>query len=275
MLRVLTYNLLEGGRDRTMGDRTEPIVEAMRELTPDVAAFIEANGFDQAERRRVFEDATKMQAFVTPAGSGFHVAILVANGLEVESHGPEHGKFFHAAGSVVIDLPGKAVKGSSTVARRLTVVAAHLDPFSPEARLAEARILARHANPQERVLLMGDFNELPPEDAADPSIRQLPRRILARHVGVPVQGDGAIDTRAHDLLRWAGFQDVYRKLNARKPGWTLLTTRFAAELRSRMRIDFIYATEKLASKATRCEVIESDATRRASDHYPIVAEFDV
>ncbi|MBI2933302.1 MAG: endonuclease/exonuclease/phosphatase family protein [Planctomycetes bacterium] len=274
MLRVLTYNVLEGGADRAMGERTEPILDVLRETAPDVAVLVEANGFDQEARRRVFEEATNMRAFVTTAPTGYHVAILVGRGHQVAWHAPEPGRFFHAAAALAIDLPTKVVKGATNLPRRLTVVAAHLDPFSPEARLAEARVLARHANPLDRVVLMGDFNALPPDDPIDPSVLQLPRRILARHVGVPVR-EGVFDTRAHDVLRWAGFQDVYRKLNAKKPGWTLLTTRFAAELRSRMRVDFVYATEKLAAKAIRAEVLETDATRRASDHYPIVVEFEV
>lgn len=274
MLRVITYNLLEGGNDRAMGDRTETILSLLRQQQPDVCALIEANGFESEERRRIFEQALNARAFLTPAATGFHICILVSRALEVRAHGAEPGHFFHAAGYVTLDLPGRAVKGTTSLPRKLTAVAAHLDPFSPESRLAEARILARHANPLERAVLMGDFNSLPPGDPVDPSVKELPRRVLARHAVFPLE-NGAIDTRMHDVLQWAGFEDVYRKLNPRKPGWTLLTTRFAAELRSRMRVDFIYATEKLASKAVRCEVVENDESRRASDHYPIVAEFDV
>lgn len=273
-MRILTYNLLEGGRDKAMGDRTEPILTFLKAQKADVAALIEANGFDQDDRLKLFEDALGMKGYLTTAATGFHVCIMVARHLEVAWYAREHGHFFHAAASLAVELPGKAMKGTTTMPRRLTVCAAHLDPFSPEARLAEARILARHANPLDRAVLMGDFNGLPPDDPVDSSVQQLPRRILARHVAVPVQG-AAIDTRMHDVLRWAGFEDVYRRLNPKKPGWTLLTTRFAAELRSRMRVDFMYATEKVASKATRCDVIENDETRRASDHYPIVAEFEV
>jgi len=273
-MRVLTYNLLEGGRDKVMGDRTDPIIAILRQANADVAALIECNGFDKDGRLKVFEDALGMKGFLTTAATGFHVCLMVSKSLEVASHMREPGHFFHAAASLSIELPGKVTKGTTSVPRRLTVVAAHLDPFTPEARLAEARILARHANPLDRAVLMGDFNCLPPDDPVDSSVQQLPRRILARHVTVPIQGT-AIDTRMHDVLLWAGFEDVYRKLNPKKPGWTLLTTRFAAELRSRMRVDFVYATEKLASKATRAEVIETDDSRRASDHYPIVAEFEI
>lgn len=277
MLRVMTYNLLEGGSDRVMGDRTEPILAVLREQAPDIAGIVEANGFQDEARRRLFEEATQSRSFVGIAATGFHVCILVSRRLDVTWHAPEPGRFFHAALALGIEVPGPvgpAPVRSTELVRRLTIVTAHLDPFSPEARLAEARILARHADPKKRVILMGDFNSLPPGDSVDPSVLALPPRVLARHISAP-SDEPRIDTRAHDLLMWAGLEDVYRTLNPKKPGWTLLTTRFAAELRSRMRMDYIYATEPLLKKAVRAEVIESDLTRRASDHYPIVAEFDV
>ncbi len=275
MLRVLTYNLLEGGRDKLMGDRTETILSVLTDIAPDVAILVEANGFQDEDRRAVFEDALKATAYMAYAPTGFHIALLIGKKYEVTFHGQEPGRFFHAATSATIHLTGKSKGGTSIVSKKLTVIGAHLDPFSPESRLAEARILTRYANPTGRVILAGDFNELSPADALDASVKLLPRRVLARHMKVPIQGDGEIDSRSHELLQWAGFVDVYRKLNPKKPGWTLLTTRFAAELRSRMRMDFVYATDKMAAKAVKAEVIETDATRRASDHYPILAEFDV
>lgn len=69
--------------------------------------------------------------------------------------------------------------------------------------------------------------------------------------------------------------DVYRKMHPKKPGWTLMTTRFGAALRARMRIDYLFATQRFSQRASKAEVIETDESRRASDHYPLMATFDM
>jgi exonuclease III len=42
-----------------------------------------------------------------------------------------------------------------------------------------------------------------------------------------------------------------------------------------MRCDYLLASAALAAKARTCEVIRNDITDRASDHYPVLAIFDV
>ena len=258
MFRAMTYNILEGARDRL-----DVVASVVRAANPDLLAVTEANGFDDPKRLAEVEKAFALKGTVGRAPTGFHVAIFT--NLSVEASGPEFYPFFHAALWARIRLDAK---------RTLTAVVAHLDPFSPEARLAEVRALSRHAVPGERALLMGDFNCMAPGDEVDPSVLELPRNILARFV------KGAADPPEFDrrevaLLEWAGFEDIYRSHNPRKPGWTLMTTRFGAKLRSRMRIDYLFATPRFAKRASSAEVIESDESRRASDHYPIVAEFDL
>ena len=54
-----------------------------------------------------------------------------------------------------------------------------------------------------------------------------------------------------------------------------MTTRFGAALRSRMRIDYLLATHGMSKRAVSAEVIESNESRRASDHYPLMATFDL
>src|SRR5262245_34653542 len=112
-MRILTYNLLEGGRDKAMGDRTEPIITLLKAQKADVAALIEANGFEQPERLKLFEDALGMKGYLTTAATGFHVCIFVARSLTVAWHMREPGHFFHAAASLAIELPGKAIKGTT------------------------------------------------------------------------------------------------------------------------------------------------------------------
>lgn len=259
-LRVMTYNILEGAKDRL-----DVVGSVVRAAAPDVLGVTEANGFDDARRMKEVEKAFGMKGTLGPARSGFHVALFARPGLKVEATGPEYYPFFHAALWAKIRLDHD---------QHVTAVVAHLNPFSPDERLAEVRALCRHASPGERSVLMGDFNCMAPGDAIDRSVLDLPRNILARFVkeaGDPVE----FDRREVALAEWAGFVDVYRKLHPKKPGWTLMTTRYGAALRARMRIDYMFATPRFAQRAVSAEVIETDESRRASDHYPLVASFDM
>jgi len=259
-LRVMTYNILEGARDRL-----DVVASVVRAANPDILGITEANGFDDEKRMREVEAAFVMKGILGVARSGFHVALFVRPGWKIESSGPEFYPFFHAALWAKVRLDKDHV---------LTAAVAHLNPFSPEERLTEVRALCRHAVPNDRALLMGDFNCMAPGDEVDSSVLELPRNILARFVkeaGDPI----VFDRREIALAEWAGFVDVYRKLHPKTPGWTLMTTRYAASLRSRLRIDYMLATPPFARRALSAEVIETTESRRASDHYPLIATFDL
>jgi endonuclease/exonuclease/phosphatase family metal-dependent hydrolase len=260
-LRVMTYNIFEGAA----GERLGILASVVKSAQPDVLGVTEANGFDDAKRLAEVEKALGMKGHIIKAHTGFHVGLFTTEKWKVEAHGHEFAPFFHAAmwGRIRIDA-----------SRTLTVVVAHLNPFSPAARLDEIRALCRHAIPGERVVVMGDFNCMSPGDPIDESVMELPKSILARFVKEGAD-PAEFDRREIALLEWTGFVDVYRKLNPKKPGWTLMTTRFGASLRSRMRIDYLFASPRFAQRAVEADVIESDESRRASDHYPLVATFDL
>jgi len=42
-----------------------------------------------------------------------------------------------------------------------------------------------------------------------------------------------------------------------------------------LRLDYIFATEDLAQRAIRCDVLRTPDTERASDHYPVLADFEL
>lgn len=256
----MTYNILEGAPDRL-----DVVAAVVRAADPDVLGITEANGFEDPKRMERVEREFGMKGVLGRAGSGFHVALFTKPAFAVESSGPEFYPFFHAALWAKVRLDKDRV---------VTAVVAHLNPFSPAARLAEVRALCRHAVPGELAVLMGDFNCMAPGDEVDPSVLELPRNILARFIkeaGDPIE----FDRREVALAEWAGFVDVYRKMHPKKPGWTLMTTRYGAALRARMRIDFMLATPRIAQRAVSAEVIETTESRRASDHYPLMATFEV
>jgi endonuclease/exonuclease/phosphatase family metal-dependent hydrolase len=103
-------------------------------------------------------------------------------------------------------------------------------------------------------LLVGDLNAVNPTDS----------------VGIP-QPEERLEFVAREpieLLLDAGFADCYRLQHPSEDGWTYLTRQLWA------RLDYVLARGGIAGRLRSCEVVTSDDALRASDHLPVVAEFD-
>jgi exonuclease III len=75
---------------------------------------------------------------------------------------------------------------------------------------------------------------------------------------------------AISLLLDAGYADCYRAQHPglrRDPGYT-----FALPA-PRLRVDYIFASAQLARRMVACDVVAGSQAARASDHYPVEAEF--
>ena len=136
-------------------------------------------------------------------------------------------------------------------------------------RLREASYLAQHAIDDALVLIGGDFNSISPADPEPSGLSDLPARFQVRYAGP----DGKTDRRTLALLLQAGFTDVAVRLNSHDeptvPGVAFEHTEFVP-----FRSDYLLASAALASRARTYRVIRTPLTDAASDHYPIVAEFE-
>jgi exodeoxyribonuclease III len=83
-----------------------------------------------------------------------------------------------------------------------------------------------------------------------------------------------VDTRAIAVLSAAGFVDLWPRLGA-GDGRTAPTSEGGGAEFSGMRLDYVLATRPAAERARRARVIRGGAAERASDHYPVVVEFDL
>jgi exodeoxyribonuclease-3 len=110
-------------------------------------------------------------------------------------------------------------------------------------RVAEAEALLGVAG--EADVLVGDFNAVHPDD----------------EIGVPPPNEQLdyVSRRPVELVLEAGFVDCYRSLHD-GAGWTYLASHPWA------RIDFAFARRAPLA----CDVVETGA----SDHFPVVADFD-
>jgi endonuclease/exonuclease/phosphatase family metal-dependent hydrolase len=261
VLRVMTWNIRTGGRDRRGADWLEQVIRVVTAQRPDVLSLQELHDFDRGDRLARLGDATGMRPYLARSGFGQPVAVLVRPPGRVTGVAPVCRPFHHAAQRVVVP----------TGAGPLTVLSAHLDPYSGTRRLVEAGWLAgavRRAS-GSMVVLTGDLNSLDPgTDHAD-RIERLSPAYRSRHL----RRDGrTVDTRTIARLHRAGLVDLFRIAAPGDEGLTAPTTAGGGVEFSGMRVDYIFGTPPVAAVTHDCRVIRGGEAEHASDHYPVVAD---
>ncbi|MEH1012956.1 endonuclease/exonuclease/phosphatase family protein [Micromonospora sp. CPCC 206060] len=268
----MTWNIRNGGQDRTAGGRAvrpgdDParlagVVEVVDGYRPDILAVQELRGFRRDDRMARFAAAVGMRPYLAREWFGQPVAVLVRPPGRVVGAGPLRRPFHHAAQQVVVP----------TSAGPLRVLAAHLHPYSGTRRLVEARWLAAacRGGPDRQVLLMGDLNTLDPWTDHAGRLDRLPAAYRGRHL----RRDSTVDTRAVALLDRAGLVDLYRHAGQGDPETAPTRHGGGAEF-SGMRLDYLFGSPALAARTRVCQVLRGGAAEWASDHYPVVAELDL
>jgi exodeoxyribonuclease-3 len=252
-MRVVSYNILDGGVDRDGTSRFELICEVLCALDPDVVALQEANDFERhgQERRFEFERATGMRSLLGLSTSGYHGVLLVKPGFRVMSWHSGSPGTNRALVEARLSTPGGT---------NLAICGVHLDPFSPEARI----LGACHAMGGVPGIVMGDFNSPRADDpGVDAAVSRIGRRLLARSGNL----GGSIDDRALRAMETAGYVDLFRHAHPTAPGVTMP--------RLGVRLDYIFATDDLRDRCGDCQVYDADPARRASDHLALFADLDV
>lgn len=260
---AMTYNIKNGGRSAGDTSRLAAITRVIVAHRPDVVALQELGQGQRALRR--LSDDTGMRAFPARSWLGQPVAVLVRSDAAVPSAGAVRRPFHHAAARVTVD----------TDRGPLTIISAHLCPYSGRRRLWEARWLARYADPARMVLLMGDLNSLDPWTDHQARLAALPSRYRPRHL-LPGQPP-TVDTRAIARLSRAGFADLFRPFGPGPDGkdYTAPTMHGGGQEFSRMRLDYIMGTRPVTQLVRHCRVLDGGETEYASDHYPVIAELNL
>lgn len=260
-MRLMTYNVLTGGRDDEDPGRLWLVVDTIRRVNPDLCVLLECNGFEREGYRTLYrlEAELGMRGVLAEAATGFHVALFTRVGRLTETRLLSR-EVHHAALAASLEI------GETT----LRVIAAHLNPFSGDARLLEVQHLLRFLR-EDNVFVLGDLNALSPRDVGryQPE-RWLPRR-RARHV-LPESG-GRLDTRAISALEEAGLVDVLHRHGAAEP--TALTRLGAGAEDYQVRIDYVFATPRAAERVKRAERVIGGDVEAASDHYPLLVDLDL
>lgn len=152
--------------------------------------------------------------------------------------------------------------------RAFTIYVTHLDHTSEEARLVQLRALrtwtVRDRNRPHAVV--GDFNAIAAWDhaAAPDGLGHLARTPKGQNLAHAAQGGPQV---VGQMLK-AGYVDAYAQVGA--PG----AQSYIAEIDPVIRIDYIFLSASLAPALTECEIWQEAPGQEASDHRPVVAEFD-
>ncbi|HXF62000.1 MAG TPA: endonuclease/exonuclease/phosphatase family protein [Caldilineaceae bacterium] len=153
--------------------------------------------------------------------------------------------------------------------RPLTVYVTHLDHTDEEARLVQLRALrtwtVRDRNRPH--LVMGDFNAIHPWDFAGrpEALAQLGRNPKGSHMAQTAR-DGP---QVIPQMEKAGYVDAYTRFGP--PG----AQSFIPAVDPPVRIDYIFVSGPLLPALTGCAIWQEPPGQEASDHRPVVADFDL
>lgn len=265
-LTVLTYNTLFAGRDGSNDTRAKAQISLINDLKPDVLLMQEAKGFDANGGAWLYamEQQIGMRGFLAVAPrTGQNIAIFIHDSLRPLSFDANGVHFHHTLAMLKVAVPGTE--------QPITFISAHLCPNGPEVRRREAAYLAVHAAPERLTLITGDFNSASPHDPEPKDWSALATHHRARYLSDDLHG---IDHSVLAHLEAAGWVDLGYKLDAdRVP--TVPTAAYRDAEFATMRCDYLLASKALAACASSYEVIRTPATDMASDHYPVLATFEV
>lgn len=266
LLTVLTYNTLFAGRDGANDERAQAQIAFINEVRPDVFLMQEAKGLDAngGAWLHALENAIDMRGFLAVAPrTGQNLAIFVRAPLRPLTFEADGTHFHHALATLRVAVPGVEVP--------VTFISAHLCPNGSEVRRREATYLAIQAAPDKLTLITGDFNSASPHDPEPADWAVLAPHHRARYLADDLQG---IDRSVLARLEAAGWVDVGQQLGgAAIP--TVPTAAYRTAEFATMRCDYLLASAALARTAQHYEVLRTPTTDMASDHYPVLARFEL
>lgn len=253
--KVLSYNIYEGFR----GDaaRIASFKQWVDTLQPAVIAFQEMKGFG---------GPTGLQTFA--ASMGFNYSLIHhINGLPV---------------ALVSKFPITDIKSQPSTLHLIQakvldyhIFVIHLNPDTYDKRKEELGIILNRAKlipNTEKILMMGDFNNMSPQDSSfydnNVSKMNLVRASEINNPGTKILNNGKIDYSTIQAMIDSGYTDTWKLFRGNKYDKSAPT-----KLRNHnnfTRIDYIWMNNTLVSSYADSYLVKDPFTDYASDHYPMV-----
>jgi exodeoxyribonuclease-3 len=144
-------------------------------------------------------------------------------------------------------------------------LSAVLAAWTERRRTLELRALLRSiaAHREGFHVLAGDFNTLAPDQELDS--RRLPPRLRP----LLWLSGGRVRWRTIQTVIESGYTDAYRMLHQTEAGYTLPSHD------PHVRLDYVFVPRGFEARVAQCEVVRPADASHASDHLPVVAEFDL
>ncbi len=255
-MRIMTYNILDGGQDRL-----NDIITVVKKASPDVLIVNEANGFD-ADNSKVLKSFAERTNFphyhLEKCGDGWVYHTVILSKKPITS--------VNALRPVTRCVARVGIQYDNA---ELTVVALHLSPFSEKERLQEISLLVPLIEGARKTILAGDFNSLAVQDKlSSDQVIQLPDGLKKKFTA-----QGKPQYKVYKTLSDISFVDtaqVMKDFTATAP--TLMEK---DALHPAVRLDRILVSPDLADNIISYGVIENPTTGLASDHYPVIVELTV
>lgn len=245
-MRLLSYNIRFGGRGRE-----RLISEVIKEVSPDLVVFQEAT--DTRVIQRVAEETGLRTWAARPAHSIAFISRVPVS--YHEWHYPQGAR--HSFLEIVLEGSEARIFGLHLKAR--------FSKWSERRRAFEIRALLegirRHQSGFH--VLLGDFNTLAPGELLD--VRRMPGWIRAL---VWISGRD-IQRETIQIMLDAAYVDGYRKLHPEDKGYTFPVWD------PHLRLDYIFLPKAFAEKLLSCQVVNHEAARKASDHFPLLSNLGI
>ena len=151
--------------------------------------------------------------------------------------------------------------------RDFTVYQTHLGYHDEDVRLVQLRsVRAWTVRDRNRPhVVMGDFNAISPWDFVGRKEKLVD---LSHHPKGSNLCGGEEGPRVIAQMEKAGYTDSYRLHGPPSQG------SFIPATDQPIRIDYIFASQPLAPRVTRCEIVQEAAGIEASDHRPLLADIE-
>lgn len=249
-LRVMTYNILDGGENRKAY-----IVEVIQRTQPDIVILQEVFTEDFLKS---LSQSLKMNYFMGGGNKKRKVALLTKLPvLDFRSHHPVFPIWRNFIDAEIEYEPTKTVRiiGVHPIA--------NLGIVFEIWRRWEVNYILRHLRSYQDIpcLIAGDFNAIAPGERVN--MATMPNWLKWI---IYLQGNRVYYFSIGKLLS-AGLVDCFRSLNSDE-GFTLPPPD------PNSRLDYVFVNATMRKYLQKCWVVrQPDSVDRASDHYPVVAEF--
>ena len=260
-IRILSYNVWYGFTKKP--DRKSEWLDYVKLLKPDVVALQELNGYTPEQLAvdakfwgHEYSALLKENGFPTGITSKFPISKL-----KKVMDGYHHGMLScEIAGMQIYNI--------------------HFHPGHWEIRHREVDLLLKtlqaHA-PDERVLLVGDFNTFSKRDEEyynkTSDIIPFFRRLDIRWSSNRNLRNDKLDYSHLTKFENGGYQDLIAKRRKSFLGTFPTKLRLDEDNGPSRRLDYFFANKILAERCTSARYLVNEKTDILSDHYPAIAEF--